>query len=226
MQNRFLLLALLFFFPSLLQAQTFIGFNAGISQSKTRLNFNVASTEIARRGDLLGLAIGIPLELKLNDVVRLQPELLFATEGALLSVLRPEEQRTYHNILYYLKIPILVKVLVLKEKNYQVGLLAGFTPAYAIGIKSFSFSFFNPLRLSTTESISFATANINRFDLALSAGASVEKTIAQGIKMALTARYNMGVYNISQEVTRSSFTESLQLTLGLWMPLKRKGKKG
>jgi len=224
MQNRFLLLALLFFFPSLIQAQSFIGFSAGISQSKTRLNFDVAPTELVKRGDLLGLAIGIPLEFKLNELVRLQPELLFATEGSLLSVFRPEEQLTYTNILYYIKIPILVKVLLLEEKNHQISLLAGLTPAYAIGIKSFLFS--QDLRYTRSEPISFATAEINRFDMALSAGASLEKTIAKGIKMALAARYNLGVYNISQEIERSSFTENLQLTLGLWIPLKRKGKKG
>lgn len=219
MQNRFLFIALLFFLPYLIQAQTFIGFTAGISQSKTRLNFNVDPAELAKRGDLLGLAIGIPLEFKLNDLIHLQPEILFATEGALLSVLRPEEQRTYHDIVYYLKIPLLAKVLLLKDKQYQVSVLAGLTPAYAIGIKSFSFS--NPLRFSRTEPVSFADANIKRFDLALSAGASLEKTIAKGIKMALNARYNLGLYNINQKVETSSFTESLQLTLGLWIPLKR-----
>jgi len=223
MQNRFLLLALLLYLPYLLQAQSYIGFAAGISQSKTRLNFNIEPTELVKRGDLLGLAFGIPLEFKLNELVRLQPELLFATEGSLLSVFRPEEQRTYHNILYYFKIPILAKILLMKDKQYQISLLAGFTPAYAIGINSFSFA--QDFRSSRKEPISFATANLNRFDLALNAGASVEKTIAQGIKMALTARYNLGIYNISQEVARSSFTESLQLTLGLWMPLKRKKKK-
>jgi len=224
MQNRFLCFTFLLFLPYLVQSQSFIGFNAGISQSKTRLSFNVAPTELTKRGDLLGLAIGIPLEFKLNDLVRLQPELLFATEGALLSVFRPEEQRTYNNILYYLKIPVLVKFLLLKEDHYQISVLAGLTPAYAIGIKSYSFS--QPFRYnSRTEQISFATAEINRFDIALNAGLSVEKTIAKGIKMALSARYNLGVYNISQEVGRSSFTESLQLTLGLWIPLKRKEKK-
>lgn len=219
MKNR--LFFLLFLLPAFqTTAQHFIGFKAGISYSNTYLSFNLTDEDLIQRGYLPGLQLGIPFELKVNDLLIIQPEILIATEGSFLNVYRTEEQRIYNNALLYVKMPLLAKTTLWKEKNYQVHALIGLTPAYAIDVKSISY----PQGLGTIrqEPISFETANVKHFDLAASAGIDVEKTIAKGIKMVLEARYNLGLYNIEEMTERTSFTESFYLTIGLLMPIKEK----
>ncbi len=222
MKNRLLLLLLLL--PTLkITAQNFIGFKAGVSYSNTYLSFNLTDEDLIQRGYLPGLQLGIPIQLKVNDLLTIQPEIIIATEGSLLNVFRTEEQRIYNNALIYIKMPILAKTTLWKNKNYQVHPLLGITPAYAIDIKSTSFpQGFGTIR---EEPISFETAQIKHFDLAISAGLDVEKTIAKGIKMVLETRYNLGLYNIENLAGRTSFTESFYLTIGLLMPIKRKNIK-
>ena len=118
---------------------------------------------------------------------------------------------------------LLAKTTLWKKKNYQAHALLGVTPAYALDIKSISYpQGFGAIR---EEPISFETAQIRHFDLALSAGLDIEKTIAKGIKMVLETRYNLGLYNIEKLADRTSFTESFYLTIGLLMPIKTKNIK-
>jgi len=212
MKKNRLLLLLLFILPTLkATAQNFIGFKAGVSYSNTYLPFNLMPEDLVQRSYLAGLQLGIPIQIKVNELLTIQPEIIIATEG-------------YNNALIYIKMPLLAKTTLWKKKNYQVHALLGVTPAYAIDIKSSSFrqGFGTPIR---EESISFETAHIKHFDLAMSAGLDIEKTIAKGIKMVLETRYNLGLYDIEKLAERTSFTESFYLTIGLLMPLKKK-KKG
>ena len=222
--NRFLLFAILSIFSILVQAQNHIGFKAGISYSNTYLPYNITATDVIKRGYLPGLQLGIPIEIKVNDLFYVQPELILGTEGSFLYVYRPEEQRIYNNVLLYLKLPLLGKVVLLKENNYQLNGLAGITPAYAIGIKSISYP--QQPGVIREEPIDFPSSQTKRFDLALNLGMNIEKTIAKSIKMVLEIRYNVGLYDIAASTERTSFTESFYLTLGLFMPLRaRKEKK-
>ncbi len=219
MKNRLLLF--LFLLPALqITAQHFIGFKAGVSYSNTYLSFNLTTEDLIQRGYLPGLQLGIPFELKINDLLTIQPEIIIATEGSFLNVYRMEEQRIYNNTLLYIKLPLLAKTTLWKEKNYQVHALIGLTPAYAIDVKSISYP--HELGRVREEPISFETAHIKHFDLAVSAGLDIEKTIAKGIKMVLETRYNLGLYNIEEIAERTSFTESFYLTIGLLMPIKEK----
>ena len=219
MKNRLLLF--LFLLPALqITAQHFIGFKAGVSYSNTYLSFNLTTEDLIQRGYLPGLQLGIPFELKINDLLTIQPEIIIATEGSFLNVYRMEEQRIYNNTLLYIKLPLLAKTTLWKEKNYQVHALIGLTPAYAIDVKSISYP--HELGRVREEPISFETAHIKHFDLAVSAGLDIEKTIAKGIKMVLETRYNLGLYNIEEMAERTSFTESFYLTIGLLMPIKEK----
>ena len=222
MKNRLLLL--LFLLPALkIAAQNFIGFKSGISYSNTYLSFNLTDEDLIQRGYLPGLQLGIPFELKINDLLTIQPEIIIATEGSFLNVYRTEEQRIYNNTLLYIKVPLLAKTTLWKGKNYQAHALLGVTPAYAIDIKSISYP--QELGIIREEPISFEMAQIKHFDLAMSAGFDIEKTIAKGIKMILETRYNLGLYNIENLPERTSFTESFYLTIGLLIPIKEKKRK-
>ena len=223
MKKNRLLLLLFFVLPTLqATAQNFIGFKAGVSYSNTYLPFNLMSEDLVQRSYLPGLQLGIPIQIKVNELLTIQPEIIIATEGSFLNVFRAEEQRIYNNALVYIKMPLLAKTTLWKKKNYQVHALLGVTPAYAIDIKSISYpQGFRTITIRE-EPISFETSTVKRFDLALSAGLDIQKTIAKGIKMVLETRYNLGLYDIEKLAERTSFTESFYLTIGLLMPIKRK----
>jgi len=220
MQNRLVLFTLSFLLTLPLYSQIHIGFKAGINYSKTHLIFNLQPTDLVKRINHPGLHVSIPVEIPINELVTLQPELTYTTEGSIFYVYRLEEERIYNNLLHYLKLPLLAKILLLETKHSEISIHGGFTPAYAVGIKSTSYPQ-HVVGTVRTEPASFATTNTNRFDLSLNAGISLEKTLAKEIKMLIGARYNLGVYDIDNSVDRTSFTESFYLSLGLLIPLKK-----
>lgn len=218
MRNRLFLFVFLSLLASSAKAQSYIGFKGGMNYSKTHLIFNIEPKDLVRRSNFAGFYISIPASIKINDIFSFQPELVFTTEGSVFTVFRPEEERIYENLLYYLKIPLLAKITLLQEDAYQVNVLGGITPAYAIGIQSTSYQ----KRIADTsrkEPASFSTTNTNRFNLALNAGASLEKTIAKDLKIVLSAQYNLGIFDIDTTSDRTSFTEGIYVGLGLMVPL-------
>lgn len=219
MLNRLFLILLILLASLSLFSQIHVGFKAGINYSKTHLIFNLQPTDLVKRINHPGIHISIPIEVPINDLLTLQPELTYTTEGSIFYVYRPEEERIYNNLLHYLKLPILAKIVLLESDYYTISIHGGVTPAYAVGIKSTSYP--QHFGIVRTEPASFAHTNTNRFDLSLNAGISLEKTIAKEIKMLLGVRYNLGVYDIDNTEERTSFTESLYLSLGLMIPLKK-----
>lgn len=219
MQNRLVFIGLFLSLSLSLFCQVHIGFKAGINYSKTNLIFNIQPTDLVKRINHPGLHFSIPVEIKVNDLLTLQPELTYTDEGSIFYVNRLEEERIYNNLLHYLKLPLLAKILLLETEDYQISIHGGVTPAYAIGIRSISYPQF--VGVVREEPVSFQATNTNRFDLSLNAGFSIEKTIAKEIKMSLGGRYNLGVYDIDNSVERTSFTESIYLSFGLLIPLKK-----
>lgn len=219
MQSRpfFTLCCCFFFLP--IFSQTHIGFKAGINYSKTHLIFNLQATDRVKRINHPSLHVSIPIEIAINHLLSLQPEIAYTSEGSTFSVSRPEEERIYNNLLHYIKLSVIAKILLIKTNSYNISLLGGVTPAYAIGIKSTSFpQYFGVVRY---EPASFAIMNASRFDFALNIGASIEKNIAKEIKMILATRYNLGILDIDTTEERTSFTEGFYLSLGLLIPLKQ-----
>jgi len=219
MQNRLVLIICCCFLCFPLFSQIHVGFKAGINYSNTHLIFNLQPTDLVERLDHPGLQVSIPVEVPINDLLWLQTELTYTSEGSIFYVYRLEEERIYNNLLHYLRLPVLAKILLLKTNAYKISLIGGITPAYAVGIKSTSYPQY--VGIIRQEPASFSTLNTHRFDLSLNAGASIEKTLAKDIKMLLGARYNLGVFDIDTTSERTSFTESFYLSLGLLIPLKK-----
>ncbi len=214
------ILWILFFLANTVEGQTYIGFKAGITQSRSTLFFNIDPGTASKRGNLTGLYFSVPLDISINELLTFHPELAIASEGSLLTVFGAEENRVYNNALFYFKLPLLAKVNILKNEQYQFGVLAGLIPAYAIGIKSYYYPFFN-IRKSIELPVSFEEANVQRFDLGISLGASIEKTIAKGLKVILEGRYSLGLVDIEENPNQTTTIESFNLTLGLLTPLFR-----
>ncbi|GEM_PF-4342692 len=217
-----LVVALLFLSLSIF-SQTYIGFKGGINQSKSTFFFNVNPLDATNSGDLNGFFFSIPVEININDYFNFMPELALVSDGTVLSVQAREEQRVYNNSIFYAKVPLLGKLKVFKNKEYEFGVVGGIIPAFAIDVKSSYFTYAN-LRRTIDIPISFKEAGIRRFDLALSIGLNTEKIIAKGWKLLLDIRYNGGMLDIESHSTLTNTSKSIQLTFGLLAPLAKERK--
>ena len=205
-------------------SQTYIGLKGGINQSKSTFFFNINPVQATNKGDLNGFYFSIPLEVKINDYFNLVPELAFVADGTVLSVQTREEQRVYHNAILYAKMPLLGKLKVFKNKQYEFGIVGGIIPAFAIDVKSYYFTLSNLSRIIDIP-VNFETAGIRRFDVALAVGVNMQKTIAKGWKILLDLRYTGGIIDIETHSDLTNRTERFQLTFGLLAPLMKVNKK-
>jgi hypothetical protein len=220
----FILLPTFLFCYSLL-AQTYLGFKGGINRSKSTYAFNINAATISDRADLYGVYFGIPLEIEIDDLVNFMPELVIASEGSVISVQTDEGHKTYNNALIYAKIPLIAKLKLLRNKNYEFGILGGIVPAYAIDLTSYFFTL-SDVRNTTNVPLTFEEAGIKRFDMGLSVGLNTEKIIAKGWKIVIDLRYNLGVLDVEKYAALTTTTESFSLTVGILMPVfKEKEKK-
>ena len=199
-------------------AQSYIGFKGGINQSKSIFFFNIDPVDVINTGDLNGFYFSIPAEFYLTDNFSLLPELALISDGTVLSVQTRENQRIYHNTIFYTKIPILGKYTIFQHQQYKFSLMGGVTPAYALAVKSYYYTTVN-FNSTIDVPINFEEAGIRRFDLALSAGLNLEKIIAKGWKILLDIRYNSGTLDIESHSPLTNTSENVQLTFGLLAPL-------
>ena len=214
-------LGLLLSFP--IFSQTYIGLKGGVNQSKANFIFDIDPSSVISSTDLLGYHFSIPLEVSVNEMVNFMTEVALVSEGTIFSSQVQEEQRTYNNTITYLKFPLMGKLKLFKNKHYEFGVVGGVVPALAVDVSSF---YFKSLDFGRTVDlpIDFEEAGIKRFDLAVSLGLNTEKTIANGLKIMLDIRYNLGMLNIEKHSRITNTTESFSLTFGLLTPLFKKQK--
>jgi len=204
-------------------SQTYIGLKGGVNLSKANFIFDINPSTVISNTDLLGYYFGIPLEIEINEMVNFLPEVVIASEGTIFSAQVQEEQLTYNNAITYLKFPLMGKLKLLKNKHYEFGIVGGVVPAFALDVSSF---YFKPgdWRRAVDLPIDFTDVGIKRFDLAISFGLNTEKAIANGLKIILEVRYNLGMLNIKNRSSITNTTESFSLTFGLLTPLFKRQK--
>lgn len=204
-------------------SQTYIGLKGGVNLSKANFIFDINPNTVISRTDLLGYHFSIPVEIEVNEMVNFLPEVAIVSEGTIFSSQVQENQLVFNNSITYLKFPLIGKLKLLKRKQYEFGVVGGVVPAIALDVSSF---YFNSVDLSRTTDlpINFTDAGIKRFDLALSFGLNTEKAIANGLKIMLDVRYNLGMLNIEDNSNLTNTTESFSLTLGLLTPLFKRQK--
>lgn len=205
-------------------SQSYIGLKGGINQSKSTFIFNIDPSLTTNRGDLYGFYFGLPMEFTINELFNFMPEVAFVAEGSVISVQVLEEQRTYSNAIVYAKVPLMAKLKLLKNKYYEFGVVGGVVPALAVDVRSYYYASTN-LTKSVNVPVDFEEAGIRRFDLALSFGINTEKVIAQGWKLVLDVRYNLGLLDVETHSKLTNTTESLHLTIGLISPIFNKDRR-
>lgn len=204
-------------------AQTYIGLKGGVNQSKANFIFDIEPSTVISSTDLLGYHFSIPLEIEVNEMVNFLPEVAIVSEGTIFSSQVQEEQLTYNNTITYLKFPLMGKLKLLKNKHYEFGIVGGVVPAFALDVSSFYFKSTDWRRIVDIPT-DFTSAGIKRFDLAISFGLNTEKAIANGLKIMLDIRYNLGMLNLENRSNITNTTESFGLTVGLLTPLFKKQK--
>jgi len=204
-------------------SQTYIGLKGGVNLSKANFIFDINPSTVISRTNLLGYHFSLPVEIEVNELVNFLPEVAIVSEGTIFSSQIQEEQFTFNNTITYLKFPIMGKLKLLKNKHYEFGIVGGVVPAVALDVSSFYFKS-TDWRRTIDLPVDFTDAGIKRFDLAVSFGLNTEKAIANGLKIILDVRYNLGMLNIENRSNITNTTESISLTFGLLTPLFKRQK--
>lgn len=216
--NRLLILYTLIALPTFLFAQTYVGFKGGINRSQSNFVFNLNPNTITASGNLDGFYFSIPVEVTGKKLIDFLTEVALISDGSILSVQRQAESRTYNNTILFVKVPLLAKVKLLQHKDYELSMIGGIVPAYALDVKSTYFTLAD-LRTFIDVPISFEQAGIRRFDAGIALGLNTHKVIAKGWKITLDLRYQFGLLNLENRTELTTTTESFSLALGILTPI-------
>ncbi|MCH4897011.1 PorT family protein [Marinilabiliaceae bacterium JC040] len=144
---------------------------------------NIASIDQGNSYDYnvgLGFYVGIVEELILNDMLSLQPEILFSRVGA-----KDKDDSSTTYILDYLSIPLMLKVYFTDDISFQMGPCFGFN-LYSKGHNKAKTNNFT---------------DVKKFDYSMALGAGYELND----NFSITARYSWGITEIrSKEDDRNS----------------------
>lgn len=116
MKNLILILSLIIFTGSNLQAQEYVfGLKAGLNLS------NMSSDDFSENNFRTGFHVGLLAEIPFRDKFSIQPELLYATQGteAVVRMLGAHESRDYK--LDYIQLPVLAKFYITDYFSLEAG---------------------------------------------------------------------------------------------------------
>lgn len=157
------------------------GFKAGASLS------NLQKIDGARQEEMIvGWHGGVLLKMPLTKYFAIQPELLYSTKGARLTLTRQDIDITARNRLYYFDVPVMAYFKVTDNVNFQLG------PYF-----SYLFSVITTdqtLLLNYNPEDELTRKNFKKVDYGFVTGLGLDfQTIGFG------ARYNIGMVEIGKE---------------------------
>lgn len=137
--------------------------------------------------------------------------------GLPLDLVFPERDLLNQKISYF-KIPLTFQ-LKLNIQRVSTKLMIGPYWAYGLSVSAINAdngnrSYFN-----------FSEIGVNRMDFGAVIGGGFEILIAKGRKMFIDYRYNLGLIDIDQVDSVSTFNEGATLTMGMLVPLRAKVPK-
>ena len=155
-------------------------------------------------------------EYRFNDKLALQPELAYR-ENRSYYKLRSNVPTIHTSIINYVRLPIMFKISQ-QKKWITISFLIGPNFAYAFDMKAgetFTQFYFHEQAFKT---LKFKDYNIRHFDLALTLGISVEKSIAQKFRTSLDLRYDFGLNDIMNELSSTFYNRGFALEMGILIP--------
>lgn len=183
-----------------------IGVKVGYNYSN--LSFSSETYEYNTNG-FHGYYLGLFVEYELIDMLSIQPEIVYSTQGNFNSVVTNRGLIAYeiekHSELNYLNIPIMLKLhLVKNEDNKKSVFSIDFGPQLgflrSVEIRDTDYMLNNGSKIKGYENLSDKKSVFNSVDFGLGIGATYKFESVKGL--AISARYNYGLSNISKSDTK------------------------
>lgn len=196
--TRLLSLLVFSFLTLTLQAQIGLGVKAGVNMAQQRItdiDLDLDSDEIA--GSTWGGFLEIPFG---EGTFALQPEFLVVQKGGKLSL--PNIKTTIN----YIEVPILLKLKVINSNLIDINLLGGPSFGYARSGEH--------LEDNAVVKINFGNDNIQRFDLGMQGGGSVELQLGS-LRAFGDVRYLFGISDVDSTDSRTVNNKGIALSAGL-----------
>lgn len=165
-----------------LQAQVFTGVRAGLTLNEYKVHYREGSYTNVSTASSMGWLVGVPINLKLNNVFSLQPELLYVTKGGgaigETSITGGDEYKdTLSARFNYFELPLLLRAAV-GGKKFRVFALTGVHASYLFNGKDSYAYHYEPFGVNVTPQILVKYQNrtesqhrYRRFDTGIDLGA-------------------------------------------------------
>lgn len=210
----FLFIMVLLVHLARLDAQVRIGFQVGVNDSKAFLHFNEApNVFVQSRYPVPLLSLFVPVELELKPHFSFISGLQYVEAGNNLLLKTDMFTNIVSNRVQFLKVPVGVK-LELDLKLFSLNGLGGGYVSKIVGVRQNGDV--------EIDAPTLGRPNFTDFDVGIWAGCSIERLLANSIKMHLTFRRNIGLKNISKSRGEGLFMDSTETALGLIFPFKKK----
>ena len=193
------------------QAQTYGGFRAGINAATWQFGEEPEDDFSFKTGFVGGLL----LEFGLLNILAIQPEINFIQKGYLAeSDVLESKVRVNLN---YLEVPLLAK-LRLGSEAFRVNVMAGPSVGYGLSGQTnleFTDTFGN--QVDEDDDLDLDDPNINRIDLGLNLGASLNIGLGDGGFFFIDGRYGFGLSDFANDDPDESqiYNRGVQISAGI-----------
>ncbi len=196
-------------------AQTSIGVKGQINSMSAPL---VIKRDLLSKalGETLNPGFGILIEHHINTYSSFQSEILYQEQSKSF-ILTGGDRVINTSILKYIRVPILIKYKFPFSNWNLIGMI-GPNFGYALDLKSGETN--KDFNLTSYEKLNFSEHNIKRFDMGISCGIGVEKTLANNMKTTLSVRYNLGLIDIMEDSQNTFYNRGYALDMGFMIPLQ------
>jgi len=161
-------------------------------------------------------------DYKLNEILAIQVEISFRQNRSHYS-LHSGTPTIHTSIINYVRVPLLMK-LSQNKKWINIIVFGGPNFGYATGLKSAE-TVGNIMDEAIFTKLNFQEYEVRRFDLALTLGLGIEKTIANKFRTSLDLRYDYGLINVLKLPFNSYVNRGFILEMGILIPISDTDKK-
>ena len=158
-------------------------------------------------------------EYKINETMAIQAEVAFRQNRSHYQ-LRFGPPTVHSSIIDYVRLPLLFK-LSQHEKWINLIFFGGPNPAYATGIRTAETVGNILVNDATFTSLGFDEYGIKRFDLAITVGLGIEKTIANKFRTSLDIRFDYGLIDIMEDQNDIYLNRGFAIEMGILIPVSK-----
>jgi hypothetical protein len=163
-------------------------------------------------------------EFDFSKKLAIQPEISFRQDRSHYLLHTAVTPTIHTSVINYIRMPVLLK-LIQPEKWISFVFFVGPNFGYGLEIKSAETTNYRMSNNVIYSILDFEDYEVSRFDLAITLGFGLEKTIANRFRTCLDFRYDFGLNDIIQSSSNSFYNSGLTLGIGILIPLSQEAKK-